>query len=175
MAYRTVLAVNFGTDRLRLLKHVSLIAQANVKAVTEEEKNKTVGELLGLTEEEVAAAVEAHTTDGLLDPQIATYLGAHDSVEATVVKAHKITFTVTGTSSKVVPQVCIGGISINQVDSITLEAHDIPGLFIAGEALDIDAQCGGFNLSWAWKTGMVAGVAAAKRTCQKNAPLKEDN
>ena len=128
-----------------------------------------------LTEEEVAAAVEAHTTDGLLDPQIATYLGAHDSVEATVVKAHKITFTVTGTSSKVVPQVCIGGISINQVDSITLEAHDIPGLFIAGEALDIDAQCGGFNLSWAWKTGMVAGVAAAKRTCQKNAPLKEDN
>ena len=54
MAYRTVLAVNFGTDRLRLLKHVSLIAQANVKAVTEEEKNKTVGELLGLTEEEVA-------------------------------------------------------------------------------------------------------------------------
>lgn len=128
-----------------------------------------------LTEEEVAAAVEAHTTDGLLDPQIATYLDAHDSVEATVVKAHKITFTVTGTSSKVVPQVCIGGISINQVDSITLEAHDIPGLFIAGEALDIDAQCGGFNLSWAWKTGMVAGVAAAKRTCQENAPLKEDN
>ena len=128
-----------------------------------------------LTEEEVAAAVEAHTTDGLLDPQIATYLDAHDSVEATVVKAHKITFTVIGTSSKVVPQVCIGGISINQVDSITLEAHDIPGLFIAGEALDIDAQCGGFNLSWAWKTGMVAGVAAAKRTCQKNAPLKEDN
>ena len=128
-----------------------------------------------LTEEEVAAAVEAHTTDGLLDPQIATYLGAHDSVEATVAKAHKMAFTVTGTSSKVVPQVCIGGIFINQVDSITLEAHDIPGLFIAGEALDIDAQCGGFNLSWAWKSGMVAGLAAAKSTCQKNAPLKEDN
>ena len=128
-----------------------------------------------LTEEEVAAAVEAHTTDGLLDPQIATYLGAHDSVEATVAKAHKMAFTVTGTSSKVVPQVCIGGISINQVDSITLEAHDIPGLFIAGEALDIDAQCGGFNLSWAWKSGMVAGLAASKNTGQNHASLKEDN
>ena len=128
-----------------------------------------------LTEEEVAAAVEAHTTDGLLDPQIATYLGAHDSVEATVAKAHKMAFTVTGTSSKVVPQVCIGGISINQVDSITLEAHDIPGLFIAGEALDIDAQCGGFNLSWAWKSGMVAGLAASKSTGQNHASLKEDN
>ena len=128
-----------------------------------------------LTEEEVSAAVEAHTTDGLLDPQIAAYLGAHDSVESSITKAHKIAFTVTGTSAKVVPQVCVGGISVEQVSTNTLEAYNIPGLFIAGEALDIDAQCGGFNLSWAWKTGMVAGVAAAKRTCQKNAPLKEDN
>ena len=128
-----------------------------------------------LTDEEVAAAIEAHTTDGLLDPQIAAYLGAHDSVESTITKAHKIAFTVTGTSAKVVPQVCVGGISVEQVSTNTLEAYNIPGLFIAGEALDIDAQCGGFNLSWAWKTGMVAGVAAAKRTCQKNAPLKEDN
>ena len=128
-----------------------------------------------LTEEEVAAAVEAHTTDGLLDPQIAAYLGVSNSVEATVTKAHKMAFTVTGTSSKVVPQVCIGGIFINQVDSITLEAHDIPGLFIAGEALDIDAQCGGFNLSWAWKSGMIAGLAASKSTGQNHASLKEDN
>ena len=128
-----------------------------------------------LTDEEIAAAIEAHTTDGLLDPQIAAYLGAHDSVESTITKAHKIAFTVTGTSAKVVPQVCVGGISVEQVSTNTLEARSIPGLFIAGEALDIDAQCGGFNLSWAWKTGMVAGVAAAKCTCQKNAPLKEDN
>lgn len=128
-----------------------------------------------LTGEEVAAAIEAHTTDGLFDPQIAAYLGAHDSVESTITKAHKIAFTVTGTSAKVVPQVCVGGISVEQVSTNTLEAYNIPGLFIAGEALDIDAQCGGFNLSWAWKTGMVAGVAAAKRTCQKNAPLKEGN
>ena len=128
-----------------------------------------------LTEEEVAAAVEAHTTDGLLDPQIAAYLGTHDSVEATVAKAHKITFTVTGTSSKVVPQVCVGGISVEQVSTDTLEARNIPSLFIAGEALDIDAQCGGFNLSWAWKSGMVAGLAAAKSTGQNCESLKEDN
>ena len=120
-----------------------------------------------LTEEEVVAAEEAHTTDGLLDPQIAAYLGANDSVEATIAKAHRMTFTVTGTSTKVIPQVCVGGISINQVDPSTLETCGVPGLFIAGEALDIDAQCGGFNLSWAWKSGMVAGLAAAKHTCQK--------
>ena len=128
-----------------------------------------------LREEEVAAAVEAHTTDGLLDPQIAAYLGTNDSVEVTVAKAHKITFTVTGTSSKVVPQVCIGGISIDQVNTNTFEAHGVPGLFIAGEALDIDAQCGGFNLSWAWKSGMVAGLAAAKSANQNCESLKEDS
>lgn len=128
-----------------------------------------------LTEDEVAAAVEAYTTDGLLDPQIAAYLGTHNSVEATVAKAHKMTFTVTGTSSKVVPQVCIGGISVEQVSTDTLEVSSLPGLFIAGEALDIDAQCGGFNLSWAWKSGMVAGLAAAKSTGQNCESLKEDN
>lgn len=128
-----------------------------------------------LTEEEVTAAVEAHTTDGLLDPQIAAYLGTNNPVEITIAKAHKMTFTVTGASSKVVPQVCIGGISIDQVDTNTLEAHGVPGLFIAGEALDIDAQCGGFNLSWAWKSGMVAGLAAVKSADQNCESLKEDN
>ncbi len=128
-----------------------------------------------LTEEEASAAVEAHTTDGLLDPQIAAYLGAHDSVESTITKAHKIAFTVTGTSAKVVPQVCVGGISVEQVSTDTLEARSIPGLFIAGEALDIDAQCGGFNLSWAWKSGMIAGLAAAKIAGRNCESLKEDN
>ena len=128
-----------------------------------------------LTEEEVSAAVEAHTTDGLLDSQIAAYLGVSDSVESTVAKAHKMAFTVTGTSSKVVPQVCVGGISVEQASTDTLEARSIPGLFIAGEALDIDAQCGGFNLSWAWKSGMIAGLAAAKSAGQNCESLKEDN
>lgn len=126
-----------------------------------------------LTEEEVTAAVHAQTTDGLLDPQIASYLGTNDSVETIIAKAHKMAFTITGTSTKVVPQVCIGGINVDQVRTDTLEAYRTPGLFIAGEALDIDAQCGGFNLSWAWKSGMVAGLSAAQSAGQKNASLKE--
>ena len=126
-----------------------------------------------LTEEEVAAAVHAQTTDGLLDPQIASYLDTNNSVETIIAKAHKMTFTITGTSAKVVPQVCIGGINVDQVHTDTLEVHRTPRLFIAGEALDIDAQCGGFNLSWAWKSGMVAGLSATQNVDQKNASLKE--
>ena len=41
-----------------------------------------------------------------------------------------------------------------------MESAQVPGLFACGEALDVDAGCGGFNLSWAWKSGLVAGAAA---------------
>ena len=42
-----------------------------------------------------------------------------------------------------------------------LAAHGVEGLFACGEALDVDADCGGFNLTWAWLSGQVAGANAA--------------
>ena len=39
----------------------------------------------------------------------------------------------------------------------TLESRIVPGLFAAGEVLDVDGDCGGFNLQWAWSSGYVAG------------------
>ncbi|WP_075572851.1 DUF3783 domain-containing protein [Megasphaera coli] len=70
MAYRTILAVNFDEERLRLLKHVGLTAQAKVRAVGEDEKDKTVGELIGLTEEETAeiSALAQDTIEGTAIP-----------------------------------------------------------------------------------------------------------
>ena len=43
-----------------------------------------------------------------------------------------------------------------------LAARGLPGFHACGEALDVDGACGGFNLAWAWVSGMVAGVAAAR-------------
>ncbi len=43
----------------------------------------------------------------------------------------------------------------------TLESRLAPGLFFAGEILDIDGDCGGFNLQWAWSSGHLAGTGAA--------------
>ena len=70
MAYRTILAVNFDEERLRLLKHVGLAAQAKVRAVGEDEKDKTVGELIGLTEDETAeiSALAQDTIEGTAIP-----------------------------------------------------------------------------------------------------------
>lgn len=58
-------------------------------------------------------------------------------------------------------QVCQGGLSLREFDAHTLMARQIPGLFAAGEILDVDGPCGGFNLHWAWASGHLAGLSAA--------------
>jgi predicted Rossmann fold flavoprotein len=59
-------------------------------------------------------------------------------------------------------QVTAGGIDAADVDESTLESRIVPGLHFAGEVLDVDGDCGGFNLQWAWSSGRVAGLAAAR-------------
>ncbi len=50
-----------------------------------------------------------------------------------------------------------GGVDTDEVDHKTLESKKAKGLYFAGEILNVDGQVGGFNLSWAWSTGWVAG------------------
>ncbi|OGD72436.1 MAG: hypothetical protein A2Y64_05045 [Candidatus Coatesbacteria bacterium RBG_13_66_14] len=55
----------------------------------------------------------------------------------------------------------LGGVDISEVEPKTLESRIHPGLFFAGEVLDVCGECGGFNLQWAWSSGYVAGLNAA--------------
>lgn len=50
----------------------------------------------------------------------------------------------------------------SQVNPETLESVLHKGLYFAGELLDIDGPCGGYNLQWAWSSGVVAGRSSAK-------------
>ena len=59
-------------------------------------------------------------------------------------------------------QVCAGGISLKDVNPYHLESKHHPGLYFAGEILDVDGICGGYNLQWAWATGYLAGSHAGK-------------
>ena len=59
-------------------------------------------------------------------------------------------------------QVCSGGVDTSEVHSKTLESRLHKGLYFAGELLDIDGTCGGYNLQWAWSSGAAAGIWAAK-------------
>ena len=60
-------------------------------------------------------------------------------------------------------QVRCGGADVAAFDPRTLEARAVPGLHVVGEALDVDAPCGGYNLHWAWASGMLAGRGAVAR------------
>ena len=59
-------------------------------------------------------------------------------------------------------QITLGGLNLNQFNALNLESNLIPGLFAAGEILDVDGPCGGYNLQWAWSSGLLAGWSAAK-------------
>ncbi len=60
-------------------------------------------------------------------------------------------------------QVASGGVDVSQVNPQTMESRLVPGLYFAGEILDVDGICGGYNLQWAWATGRIAGTQAAQR------------
>ncbi|NBG88077.1 NAD(P)/FAD-dependent oxidoreductase [Isachenkonia alkalipeptolytica] len=67
-----------------------------------------------------------------------------------------------GTLSWKDSQVTAGGFRTKEIHPNTLESKTVPGLYFAGEVLDIDGDCGGFNLQWAWSSGIVAGERAAR-------------
>ena len=69
---------------------------------------------------------------------------------------------VTGTQGWQNAQVTVGGVPMKEVDEITLSSRVCKGLYLAGEILDADGPCGGYNLQWAWASGSVAGRNAAK-------------
>lgn len=72
--------------------------------------------------------------------------------------------TVTGTMGMDNAQVTVGGVETAGFDPQTLESRKVPGLYACGEVLDIDGDCGGYNLQWAWSSGRLAGLSASKET-----------
>ena len=71
---------------------------------------------------------------------------------------------ITGSKSFEQAQVCAGGVDTREIDPDTMESKLVEGVYFAGELIDIDGMCGGYNLQWAWSSGYVAGVHAAKRS-----------
>lgn len=70
-------------------------------------------------------------------------------------------FDVIGSQPWANAQITAGGINTDEVDNKTMESKIVEGLYIVGEILDIDGDCGGYNLQWAWSSGYIAGEKAA--------------
>ena len=78
--------------------------------------------------------------------------------------------TVTGTQGFGGAQVTAGGIDTADFEPYTMESKKHPGLFAAGEVLDVDGDCGGFNLHFAWASACAAASAMSARLSERNKP-----
>lgn len=66
-------------------------------------------------------------------------------------------FTVLGSKSFDNSQVCLGGVLLSEINPLTMESLIVPGLYLTGELLDVCGDCGGYNLGFAFISGMIAG------------------
>lgn len=111
---------------------------------------KKVGQLLlkGILEKKLSVAVES------LSAQEISLL-AHG--------LKNFTLPVEGAAGWDNAQVTAGGIDTEEIDAATMESKIAKGCYFCGEILDIDGDCGGFNLQWAWSSGRLAGESGAKQ------------
>ncbi len=86
---------------------------------------------------------------------------SEDQISSIVSEIKNMSFVITGTGDFNSSQVTSGGISAESLNP-DLSVKGIPGLFFSGEVLDIDGDCGGFNLQWAFSSGYAAGINAAE-------------
>lgn len=70
------------------------------------------------------------------------------------------TFKPVGSEGYRTAEVTLGGVDTNALDSRTMQAKDVPGLYFIGEVVDVTGWLGGFNFQWAWASGWSAGQAA---------------
>lgn len=72
-------------------------------------------------------------------------------------------------------EVTAGGVPLSEMNLATMESRKCPGLYLAGEILDVDGRIGGFNFQWAWASGFVVGISMASSLNSSPHFLKPNN
>lgn len=85
-------------------------------------------------------------------------LAKHDRIRLVQLIKH-LPVPITGTLGFEKAEVTAGGVALNEVDSSTMQSKLVPGLYFAGEVLDLDGPIGGYNFQAAWSTGWLAGTS----------------
>ena len=92
-----------------------------------------------------------------IDPKKWVHDITREERQGFVSRIKDVELTVTGTRGFSEAIITRGGVSVREVNPSTMESRLVPGLYLAGELLDLDALTGGFNLQIAWSTGHLAG------------------
>ncbi len=159
MAHAGTLAPHLGQD---LKVHLDLFPDISVK-----ELDQTLAKVIESTGKKALKNSLSGLIPNNLAPVVLELLGLNaerKSAEVSKIDRLKIaellknlTLTVKGLRPFKEGQVTSGGVSFDDVNPDTLESKKIPGLYFAGEILDVNGDSGGFNLQWAWSSGHLAG------------------
>lgn len=98
-----------------------------------------------------------------IDPKTPIGQSSQKDREALLYTLKHFPLRVTGVCGYEKAEVTSGGIDLREVDGKTLESKLQPGLYFAGEVLDVDGRIGGFNFQWAWSSGFVAGQSLRRK------------
>lgn len=117
-------------------------------------RQRTLGDMLtGLLQKRLGQTV-LRSLDYQLDRPV-TSLNRSD-LDKIKNKIRRFDAEIIGTRGMAGAQVTAGGISTDEFNPLTMQSNIIPNMYAAGEVLDIDGNCGGFNLQWAWASAYVA-------------------
>lgn len=142
---------------------------AYTKEEVEQLLRKRFETLKNRTSEELLIGLLNHKLNYILlkelgiDPTAASKKTYHDSCFGKLARLYKeLSCQVTELNPFANAQVCAGGVSTAELNAATMESKLVKGLYFAGELVDVDGTCGGYNLQWAWSSGYVAGIHAAE-------------
>ena len=151
-----------GSVRLDLLPDLSEEALAGMLSMRKKQKGEMLLEhfLLGLISKKIAHTLLKEL--GLFPLSRPSATLSPEELQTLAFRIKHWTFPVTGTLSWDSAQITAGGLLCHEFNLATMESRLQKGLYTAGEILDVDGDCGGFNLHWAWSTGCLAGQSAAE-------------
>ena len=95
-----------------------------------------------------------------LDPTIPSTKVSERDIDRLAQQIKSLRLQINGTNSFENAQVCCGGVKTGEIDDATMESKLVKKLYLAGEVVDVDGTCGGYNLQWAWSSGYLAGLNA---------------
>ena len=101
-------------------------------------------------------------TAGIWPPQQPAQLVNTTDINKLAALCQRWPVPITGTLSWQQAQVTAGGVDTREINPATMASIKAPNCYITGEIMDVDGDCGGFNLYWAWATGILAGRHAAR-------------
>ncbi|MCR5743613.1 MAG: aminoacetone oxidase family FAD-binding enzyme [Lachnospiraceae bacterium] len=93
---------------------------------------------------------------------------SEEQIDKLVYLLKHFTVKVSGTGDASSSQVLMGGVPLSDIDRRTMMLKKHIGIYLTGEVLDVNGDCGGYNLTWAWITGMIAGGSVGGRNDKNN-------